>query len=93
MFVVPSLRLSIVSQRIISTNRDYRYGQYLDAYKQCGVFAPEVTEVENPLLIEQVLLAVTRKLCLPGPRAAVEEVKAFKAWVISEFDRLKHLLG
>jgi ABC-type lipoprotein export system ATPase subunit len=67
-------------------DRDYKDGDHVKTYERHHVYSPPFAEVENLLLAEDILQQVAIQLCLVEPNKTVKEVKA---WVFSEFERLK----
>jgi hypothetical protein len=63
-------------------DRDYKNQQHVDSYVKNKVFCPNVAEVENLFLLEEVLIAVGEQFCVQDIDEKVSEIKA---WVIDEF--------
>lgn len=67
-------------------DRDYLVQGQLDAYKNAGVFAPFVAEVENLYLIPSIIKSVASQLLLDMDMV-FEEVKDF---IMQDFQRMVH---
>ncbi|WP_051327365.1 DUF4435 domain-containing protein [Desulfatibacillum aliphaticivorans] len=63
-------------------DRDYKSQQHVDSYKGKNIFCPDVAEVENLFLLEEVLFAVGNQFCFQNAERKVCEIKN---WVINEF--------
>ncbi len=64
-------------------DRDYLDEDQLSAYKEKGIFAPRVSEVENLLLVSNVVQAVADQLLL-NPNDVLEQIKQY---VFDVFER------
>lgn len=63
-------------------DRDYKNQPHIDSYKKNKVYCPEVAEVENLFLLEEVLRAVGEQFCFQD---IDERIAKIKEWVIEEF--------
>lgn len=67
-------------------DRDHRDEAQLTFLSDRSVYCPEVAEVENLFLIEELLLKVAESLCVENPSEAVNKIKDF---VVSLFSQSK----
>jgi len=63
-------------------DRDYKNQQHVDSYSKNNVFCPNVAEVENLFLLEEVLIAVAEQYCVQNKEETISDIKS---WVINEF--------
>ncbi|WP_050933467.1 DUF4435 domain-containing protein [Vibrio harveyi] len=68
-------------------DRDRRSPTELNNLENHNVFAPSVSEVENLLLTEEVILGLADALAMGDSKQTLDKVKVF---VFQEFDKFKH---
>ncbi len=65
-------------------DRDHRNETQLNFLKERNIYCPEVAEVENLFLIEELLLQVAESLCVEDSAEAVSKIKQFVVTLFSE---------
>lgn len=63
-------------------DRDFKPENFIQNYKKKNILFPDVAEVENLFLVEEVLNVVAKKFCVDNPALVVNNVKE---WVIDQF--------
>jgi ABC-type cobalamin/Fe3+-siderophores transport system ATPase subunit len=69
-------------------DRDYRPEEHLETYREKDIYSPDVSEVENLFLIDEVLLQVARQFCEPSPENIVDDIHS---WIYAEFNKFKEV--
>ena len=65
-------------------DRDHRDEVQLEFLKERNIYCPDVAEVENLFLIEELLLKVAESLCVEDANGAVNNIKDFVVSLFSE---------
>ncbi|MDM8533926.1 DUF4435 domain-containing protein [Clostridiaceae bacterium HSG29] len=64
-------------------DRDFKPDEFIQNYEKKNILFPDVAEVENLFLVEELLEVVAKKFCVDNSKQTVSKVKE---WIINQFE-------